>query len=114
MRTTDLPIVERKSKISDVLMQISLAKMGIAVVVEDEQILGAVTDGDIRRAMQRKQEQFFALTVEDIMSRTPKTILETAKLSQAETLMRKHNIHSLVVVNGDGKLVGVIDTFSCI
>ena len=65
-------------------MQISLAKMGIAVVVEDEQILGAVTDGDIRRAMQRNQEQFFALTVEDIMSRTPKTILETAKLSHAQ------------------------------
>ena len=114
MRTSDLPIVTRDSKISDVLMQISLAKMGIAVVVEDEQILGAVTDGDIRRAMQRNQEQFFTLTVEDIMSRTPKTILETAKLSQAETLMRKHNIHSLVVVNSDGKLVGVIDTFSCI
>ncbi|MBQ5817497.1 MAG: KpsF/GutQ family sugar-phosphate isomerase [Bacteroidaceae bacterium] len=114
MRTSDLPIVTRESKISDVLMQISLAKMGIAVVVEDEQILGAVTDGDIRRAMQRNQEQFFALTVEDIMSRTPKTILETAKLSQAETIMRKHNIHSLVVVNSDGKLVGVIDTFSCI
>ena len=114
MRTSDLPIVTRDSKISDVLMQISLAKMGIAVVVEDEQILGAVTDGDIRRAMQRNQEQFFTLTVEDIMSRTPKTILETAKLSQAETLMRKHKIHSLVVVNSDGKLVGVIDTFSCI
>ena len=106
MRTSDLPIVTRESKISDVLMQISLAKMGIAVVVEEEQILGAVTDGDIRRAMQRNQEQFFALTVEDIMSRTPKTILETAKLSQAETIMRKHNIHSLVVVNSDGKLVG--------
>ena len=114
MRTSDLPIVTRDSKISDVLMQISLAKMGIAVVVENEQILGAVTDGDIRRAMQRNQEQFFTLTVEDIMSRTPKTILETAKLSQAETIMRKHNIHSLVVVNSDGKLVGVIDTFSCI
>jgi arabinose-5-phosphate isomerase len=60
MRTSDLPIVTRESKISDVLMQISLAKMGIAVVVEDEQILGAVTDGDIRRAMQRNQEQFFS------------------------------------------------------
>ncbi len=114
MRTTDLPIVTRDSKISDVLMQISLTKMGIAVVVENEQILGAVTDGDIRRAMQRNQEQFFTLTVEDIMSHTPKTILETAKLSQAETIMRKHNIHSLVVVNSEGKLVGVIDTFSCI
>ena len=114
MRTSDLPIVTRESKISDVLMQISLAKMGIAVVVEEEQILGAVTDGDIRRAMQRNQEQFFALTVEDIMSRTPKTILETAKLSQAETIMRKHNIKSLIVVNEENSLVGVIDAFSCL
>lgn len=114
MRTTDLPIVTRESKISDVLMQISMAKMGIAVVVEEDKILGAVTDGDIRRAMQRDQEHFFELTVEDIMSHAPKTILETAKLSQAESLMRKHNIHSLVVVNSEGMLVGVIDTFSCI
>ena len=114
MRTTDLPIVTRESKISDVLMQISLAKMGIAVVVEEDKILGAVTDGDIRRAMQRDQEHFFELTVEDIMSHAPKTIIETAKLSQAESLMRKHNIHSLVVVNSEGMLVGVIDTFSCI
>ena len=48
------------------------------------------------------------------MSHEPKIILETAKLSQAENLMRKHNIHSLVVVNSENKLVGVIDTFSCI
>ena len=95
-------------------MQISHTKMGIAVVVEEEKILGTVTDGDIRRAMQRDQEHFFELTVKDIMSNAPKTIQETAKLSQAETLMRKHNIHSLVVVNSDNKLVGVIDTFSCI
>ena len=114
MRTSDLPIVTRESKISDVLMQISHTKMGIAVVVEEEQILGTVTDGDIRRAMQRDQEHFFELTVKDIMSHAPKTISETAKLSQAETLMRKHNIHSLVVVNSENKLVGVIDTFSCI
>lgn len=114
MRTTDLPVVTRDSKISDVLIQISHTKMGIAVVVEQEQILGAVTDGDIRRAMQRDQEHFFELTVKDIMSNDPKTILETAKLSQAENMMRKYNIHSLIVVNAENKFVGVIDTFSCI
>ena len=88
--------------------------MGIAIAIENEEIVGTVTDGDIRRAMQRDQEHFFELTVNDIMSNAPKIILETAKLSQAETLMRKHNIHSLVVVNSENKLVGVIDTFSCI
>ena len=114
MRTNDLPIVTRDAKVSDVLMQISLTKMGIAIAIENEEILGTVTDGDIRRAMQRDQEHFFELTVKDIMSHEPKIILETAKLSQAENLMRKHNIHSLVVVNSENKLVGVIDTFSCI
>ena len=113
MISTDLPIVTRKSKISDALMQISRTKMGIAVVIENEQILGVVTDGDIRRTMQRDQEHFFELKVEDLMSRNPKTIQETAKLTQAESIMRKHNIHSIIVVNSENKFVGVIDMFSC-
>ena len=114
MVSTDLPIVTRDSKISDALMQISRTKMGIAVVIEDDKILGVVTDGDIRRAMQRDQEHFFDLTVKDLMSHNPKTVQETAKLTQAEAIMRKHNVHSIIVVNSEGKFVGVIDMFSCI
>lgn len=114
MISTDLPIVTRNSKISDALMQISRTKMGLAVVIEDGKILGVVTDGDIRRAMQRDQEHFFELTVEELMSHNPKTIQETAKLTQAESVMRKHNIHSIIVVNADNQFVGVIDMFSCI
>lgn len=114
MISTDLPIVTRASKISDTLMQISRTKMGLAAVIEDEKILGVVTDGDIRRAMQRDQEHFFKLTVKDLMSHNPKTILETAKLTQAESIMRKNNIHSIIVVNSENKFVGVIDMFSCL
>ncbi|MBQ2787529.1 MAG: KpsF/GutQ family sugar-phosphate isomerase [Bacteroidaceae bacterium] len=114
MISTDLPIVTRESKISDALMQISRTKMGIAVVIEDGKILGVVTDGDIRRAMQRDQEHFFELTAKDLMSHNPKTIQETAKLTQAECIMRKHNIHSIIVVNSENQFVGVIDMFSCL
>lgn len=114
MISTDLPIATRESKISDLLMQVSRTKMSIAVVIENGEILGVVTDGDIRRAMQRDQEHFFELTAKDIMSHTPKTIQETAKLTQAESVMRKHNIHSLIVVNSNNEFVGVIDTFSCL
>ena len=114
MISTDLPIVTRDSKISDALMQISRTKMGLAVVIENDNILGVVTDGDIRRAMQRDQEHFFELKVEALMSHNPKTIQETAKLTQAESVMRKHNIHSIIVVNSDNKFVGVIDMFSCL
>ena len=88
--------------------------MGLAVVIENDNILGVVTDGDIRRAMQRDQEHFFELKVEALMSHNPKTIQETAKLTQAESVMRKHNIHSIIVVNSDNKFVGVIYMFSCL
>ena len=114
MTSDNLPIVTRESKISDTLLQISRTKMGIAVVVEDGRILGAVTDGDIRRTMQRDQDSFFQLTVKDLMNTNPKTIKEDAKLSEAESIMRKHNITSLIVVNEENSLVGVIDAFSCL
>ena len=114
MISTNLPIITRESKISDALMQISSTKMGIAVVIENGEILGVVTDGDIRRAMQRDQEHFFELTAKDLMSHNPKTVQENAKLTQAEAIMRKHNVHSIVVVNSNNEFVGVIDMFSCI
>lgn len=114
MTSDNLPIVTRESKISDTLLQISRTKMGIAVVVENDEILGVVTDGDIRRTMQRDQDRFFQLTVKDLMNDTPKTIKEDAKLSHAEEIMRQHNIKSLIVVNDENKLVGVIDAFSCL
>lgn len=114
MTSENLPIVTRDSKICDTLLQISRTKMGIAVVVEDGRILGAVTDGDIRRTMQRDQDSFFQLTVKGLMNTNPKTIKEDAKLSEAESIMRKHNIKSLIVVNEENSLVGVIDAFSCL
>ena len=114
MTSENLPIVNRESKISDTLMQISRTKMGIAVVIENEEIIGVVTDGDIRRAMQRDQERFFLLTVKDIMNTNPKLIDEDAKLSQAEEIMRHYNIQTLIVVNKEKRLKGVIDAFSCL
>ena len=114
MTSENLPIVNRESKLSDTLMQISRTKMGIAVVIESEEIIGVVTDGDIRRAMQRDQERFFLLTVKDIMNTNPKLIDEDAKLSQAEEIMRQYNIKSLIVVNKEKRLKGVIDAFSCL
>ena len=114
MISDNLPIVTRDSKISDTLLQISRTKMGLAAVIEHDEIIGVVTDGDIRRTMQRDQEHFFQLTVKDLMNTNPKLIKEDAKLSQAEEIMRQHNIKSLIVVNDDNKFVGVIDAFSCL
>ena len=114
MVSDNLPIVSKGDKVSDTIIQISKTKQGIAVVIEDEKIVGVVTDGDVRRAMQSKQNSFFHLEVKDIMSTTPKTINENTKLNVAGDMMRKYNIHSLIVVNNDQRFVGIIDSFSCL
>ncbi len=113
MITTNLPVVHLSNKVSDTIIEISKNKMGIAVVLEREKIIGVVTDGDVRRAMQYKQDEFFQLSVKDIMSTSPKIINQMAKLSQASDLMRKHNIHSLIVENDSHEFVGIIDSFTC-
>ena len=115
MITTNLPIVTLETMISDLIIEISKTKLGIAVALDDnKRILGVVTDGDVRRAMVSEKNNFFNLKVEDIMSKSPKIINENQKLTEAETLMRKYNIHSLIVVNDNNDFVGVIDTFNCL
>lgn len=113
MVSTNLPIVSLDQKISETIIEISKTKQGIAVAIDNGRIAGVVTDGDVRRAMQKKQDVFFDLTVKEIMSCKPKLINENAKLSEAEKLMRQYNIHSLVVTNDRNEFVGIIDAFSC-
>ena len=114
MISTNLPVVSLDSKVCDTIIEISKTKQGIAVAVNNGQIVGVVTDGDVRRAMQSKQDVFFSLTIKEIMSVNPKTINYNAKLSEAEIIMRRYNIHSLIVINDEGELVDIIDTFSCL
>ena len=113
MVSTNLPIVSLDSKVSDTIIEISKTKQGIAIALEKGKIAGVVTDGDVRRAMQEKQDVFFNLTVSEIMSEHPKMVNQNAKLSEAEHVMRLYNIHSLVVIYDNDNLVGIIDSFSC-
>lgn len=114
MVSTDLPLVKPTDKVSDTIIEISRAKQGFAIVLENEHMVGVVTDGDVRRAMQNFQERFFSLTVRDIMSRNPKTINSQARLSDASEIMRHNSIHTLVVLDDAGQVVGLIDSFSCL
>lgn len=114
MVTSNLPVVSPKEMVSDTIIQISKTKQGIAIVLDEGKMVGVVTDGDVRRAMQAHREQFFNLTVADIMSREPKTVNEQAKLTDASEIMREYNIHTLVVLDDAGKVAGLIDSFSCL
>ena len=114
MHTSSLPVIAKDDKVAEAIIEISKARLGISVVMEGTKILGVITDGDVRRAMQTKQNAFFTLKAKDIMSDSPKCIRETAQLSEAEAMFLKYGIHTLLVVNDEGLLTGIIDSFSCL
>ena len=114
MVSTDLPFVPTGHLFSDTIIEISRGKQGVAMVMDGDNLVGIVTDGDVRRAMQNHKERFFELKVDEVMNRTPKTISPTAKLVEASEMMRRYSIHTLVVVDADRKVVGLIDSFSCL
>jgi arabinose-5-phosphate isomerase len=111
MYTDNLPIVPPSMKLSDALMIISSGKLGLGVVIDGDDILGIITDGDIRRAVEGARDNFINISVSEVMTRTPKTISPEAKLTTIQQMFRNHKIHSLLVVD-HGKLVGIVDYFA--
>ena len=114
MFTDNLPIVTPSDPMNKAIETVTNGKLGLAVVVEKDKLCGIVTDGDIRRAMQRLGQTFFGTKVEQIMSRNPKTINKKAKIVEAGETMNHYSIHSLIVLDNTGKVCGVIDSFSCL
>ena len=114
MTTDNLPIVTPDSLVSDTMIVISNGKHGLAVVAQDEKVVGVITDGDVRRAMQRNRDRFFEMKVGEIMNDAPKTIRYTDRLSKAEKIMQDYKIYALIVVDEKGKVKGVIDSISCL
>jgi arabinose-5-phosphate isomerase len=79
----------------------------------DQRIVGLITDGDIRRAMERWQAKFFDHTVADIMTRTPKTVTPQTKITEIQDIMQRYKVHSVLVVDNEQRLLGVVDHYSC-
>ncbi len=111
MRRDNLPCVDPAMKLSDVIMKISNARLGVAIIMENDRICGLVTDGDVRRAMQKYQSRFFDIPVEEIMTRTPKSVPVDARITDAEEIMHRYKIHSLIVTDSQGGLAGIIELY---
>lgn len=112
MRTDDLPVVAPETKLSEAVIHMSNGRLGLCVAIADDRVAGIITDGDVRRAMQKSQDRFFQLTVADIMSKNPKTVSPETKIHQIEKLFQQHKIHNVLVVDKDCKLIGIVDSFS--
>lgn len=111
MRKHDLPVVDEQTSASEMIHAISKGGLGLIVVQRGDEILGIVTDGDIRRAMESRQAAFFDIHPMDIASRSPKCIAPTEKLIEAEKMMTEHKVNSLLVVDDAKRLVGVIQIY---
>ena len=111
MRSDNLPVVGPDCTAKDMIHTISRCGLGLIVVCEGDRIEGIVTDGDIRRAMERSGADFINLRAADILTRDPKRIHPEEKLIEAEKMMTRHKITSLLVTDRDERLAGVIQIY---
>jgi len=104
--TNKKPFVNPDSSIKDVIVEISEKRLGVTAVIENDKVIGIITDGDIRR-MLNKTETIAGLTAKDIMTINPKTIKSTDMVVDAFNILEDFSITQLVVVD-NGEYKGVI------
>lgn len=100
------PAVTTSSTIQQVIFEISNKRLGVTAVLEEQKIIGIITDGDIRRMLE-KTTNFGYITAKDIMTAQPKTIDAEMKVEDALNIMESHKITQLVVTN-NGDYAGII------
>ncbi len=96
--TSKKPFVQPDSSIKNVIVEISEKRLGVAAVIENDKVIGIITDGDIRR-MLNKTETITGLTAKDIMTVNPKTISSTDMVIDALNILEDFSITQLVVVD---------------
>ena len=101
------PIVTLESKIDEIINEISSKMYGVTAVISNNEIIGVITDGDIRRALEKKVD-IYNLKASDIMSSNPKTININLLAVDSLNIMKKNNISQLLVLDNSKKYVGVI------
>ncbi len=110
MRTQDLPVLLPDAEAPLVIHRISAGRLGLVVVEESGLIQGIVTDGDVRRAMEKHLGDFFSFKAADLMTASPLVISPEARLVEAELIMRERKVTSLLVAEGQ-HLQGVIQIY---
>ncbi|MFC2334371.1 MAG: SIS domain-containing protein, partial [Prevotella sp.] len=88
MRTNDLPVIPQDMHLGEAIIEVSKGKLGLGVSLDDDgRVAGILTDGDIRRAMERWQAEFFNHTVSDMMTRDPKIVSLQTKVTEIQRVM---------------------------
>jgi arabinose-5-phosphate isomerase len=103
-----VPRVSARTKMPDVIYEMSRKKLGMTTVVEDERLVGVISDGDLRRLLEQQGKDALDLRAQDCMTRSPKTIHPEEFAAAALARMEEMKITSLVVVDGERRVRGVV------
>ncbi|HET9407304.1 MAG TPA: CBS domain-containing protein [Candidatus Sulfotelmatobacter sp.] len=103
-----LPCVTPSTKMPDVIYEMSRKKLGVTAVIKGKRLVGIISDGDLRRLLEKRGKDVMDLTAEEAMTRNPKTIPVGEFAATALALMEEKKITSLMVVDASGKLEGIV------
>ena len=106
----NLPFVDASAPMRDVIVAMTEGRLGLALVGTPEKLEGIVTDGDLRRGLVEEVDISTA-TAADLMTQGGLTIAPEARMAEAEERMQEARVQCLVVVDGDGRVVGVVQIF---
>ncbi|MXQ71940.1 KpsF/GutQ family sugar-phosphate isomerase [Aeromonas caviae] len=104
--------VSPTTPLKEVIVGMTKDQHGIALVMEQDALIGVITDGDLRRAMMRQDFDLNTFKAEDIMTLSPVTANHHSMLSDAEELMREHQIKQLLVIDDSSTLVGIVNFYN--
>lgn len=111
MVSENLPIVHPKTEFNDLVNVMTSGKLGLCIVLEDEKLVGIITDGDLRRALKASDKPRFDFRAKEIMSTNPKLVDADAMASEAEEIMLKYKIKEIIVGKKE-KVVGIIQLYA--
>jgi arabinose-5-phosphate isomerase len=103
-----IPRVAPQTKMPDVIYEMSRKKLGITTVVDGDRLLGVISDGDLRRLLEQRGKDVLDLTAVECMTRNPKMISPHEFAAAALAIMEDKKITSLVVVDGEDRLRGIV------
>ena len=114
MLTENLPLLTADMHLGEAIILVSKGKLGLGVAMQGDTIAGLITDGDIRRAMEKWQAEFFNSPGGDIMTCQPKTVSPQTKISEIQKIMNKYKIHNVLVTDDHKRLLGIVDRYACV
>jgi arabinose-5-phosphate isomerase len=104
----EIPLVEEDAPLKEVILEMSGKRLGLTCVVDAAgRLQGIITDGDLRRSMERTADPL-RLDARELMTRHPKTVELATPAVEALVLMEKYSITSLLIVDADARPIGVL------